>query len=415
VTSAETEQALFPDDDVVFDLFGPRAAGVRQVVIAPPQPLAGRPSLGHSPLPAPSASAADGTGQPAVQSDDAASPTTTIVRVIFVLWLSFALALLLGARGIVHAGKGMPEGMERTVTLAVGDAALQAAQRVGLTRPWDVAEKALGRTPDQTASPLLAGAPTPAASTPPRAPQSSVARITPAFHHETRKARTVKTPKHHTGVRRPTRAFPLRLLVTGDSLTEYLTAALVNDASAAGPVLGFEDTHYGTGLARPDFVDWSVLARQQVASDHPDATVVMMGGNDFQGMTLASGQVLEPFTAAWIREYQRRAEVCMRIWTQGGKKRVYWLSIPPARDAAWARADADMNLALRRAAAQVPGARYLNILGPVTDHGRYADFVTEHNGQTVLVRTADGVHLTQEGSAIVADEVLRVLRRAWHF
>jgi hypothetical protein len=105
----------------------------------------------------------------------------------------------------------------------------------------------------------------------------------------------------------------------------------------------------------------------------------------------------------------------MRIWTQGGKKRVYWLSIPPARDAAWARADADMNLALRRAAAQVPGARYLNILGPVTDHGRYADFVTEHNGQTVLVRTADGVHLTQEGSAIVADEVLRVLRRAWHF
>jgi hypothetical protein len=234
-------------------------------------------------------------------------------------------------------------------------------------------------------------------------------------HHDSRPAKEISQPKHHLTLRRPTKRFPLRLLVTGDSLTEYLTAALVNAASAAGPVLGFEDTHYGTGLARPDFVDWSVVARQQVTADHPDAVVVMMGGNDFQGMTLPNGRILQPLTPAWVREYQRRAEVCMRIWAQGGRRRVYWLSIPPARDANWAQADADMNLALRRAAAEVPGARYLNILGPVTDHGRYADFVTDAHGQTTLVRTPDGVHLTQAGSDIVANEVLRVLRREWHF
>jgi hypothetical protein len=74
-----------------------------------------------------------------------------------------------------------------------------------------------------------------------------------------------------------------------------------------------------------------------------------------------------------------------------------------------------MNLALRRAAARVPGARYLNISGPITDHGRYADFVTDPHGQTTLVRTPDGVHLTQAGTEIVAREVLRVLRRDWHF
>ncbi|MDQ2745459.1 MAG: DUF459 domain-containing protein, partial [Chloroflexota bacterium] len=62
----------------------------------------------------------------------------------------------------------------------------------------------------------------------------------------------------------------------------------------------------------------------------------------------------------------------------------------------------------------VPGVRYLNILGPITNHGRYADFVSI-GGQPALVRTPDGVHLTTTGSTIVAREVLYVLKRVWHF
>jgi hypothetical protein len=203
--------------------------------------------------------------------------------------------------------------------------------------------------------------------------------------------------------------------VAGDSLTEFLGPALVDEAASAGPVRGFVETHYGTGLVRPDFVDWSDLARQQVAADHPDAVVVLMGGNDFQNMAPANGAILPAGSPAWTREYQRRAEVCMRIWGQGGRARVYWLSIPPARDAAWAHVDAQINLAIRHAAHDVPRARYLDILGPITDHGRYADFVKNAQGQEILVRTPDGVHLSTTGSTIVAGEVLRVLERDWHF
>ena len=103
----------------------------------------------------------------------------------------------------------------------------------------------------------------------------------------------------------------------------------------------------------------------------------------------------------------------MRIWAQSGKARVYWLSIPPARDSGWAYVDSRINLALRRAAAHVPGAEYVNILGPITDHGRYSDFVNE-NGHPVLVREPDGVHLTQIGSQIVANEIRSLLVRQWH-
>jgi uncharacterized protein len=87
--------------------------------------------------------------------------------------------------------------------------------------------------------------------------------------------------------------------------------------------------------------------------------------------------------------------------------------MPPARDSSWAYDDAQIDGALQRAAVRVPGAEYLNILGPITDHGRYADYVYE-NGQPELVREVDGVHVNLAGSAIVAHEVLRVLAREWH-
>ena len=102
----------------------------------------------------------------------------------------------------------------------------------------------------------------------------------------------------------------------------------------------------------------------------------------------------------------------MRIWAAGGTRRVYWLAMPPARDPGWAYDDAQIDLALQRAATQVPGAEYLDIRGPITDHGRYTDYVYR-NGQPVLIRESDGVHLNVAGSTIVANEVLPVLVREW--
>ncbi len=47
----------------------------------------------------------------------------------------------------------------------------------------------------------------------------------------------------------------------------------------------------------------------------------MMGGNDGQGITLANGQVLPDGTDAWAKEYRRRVEVVMRIFSDNGKRR----------------------------------------------------------------------------------------------
>jgi uncharacterized protein len=343
-----------------------------------------------------------------VPSDAAAVvATASIGHVLRVFAISGVLALLFGARGLLQSSAGMPDGPFQEAVSAVAHPLAAVTGATGITAPWDHLQSALGRT-RQTTAPLLAGAPVTA---PVRLHGTTTGHEPTEGKRPTVAAGAARPRVHALFV--PTKRRPLRLLVTGDSLTEYMGPDVVDIAARVGPIRGFVDTHYGTGMVRPDFVDWSVVARQQVAADHPNAVVVMMGGNDFQNMTMPDGAILQASTPAWTREYQRRAAVCMRIWAQGGKARVYWLSMPPARDAAWTNNTAHIDIALRRAAAQVPGARYVNILGPVTNHGRYADFV-DVNGTPTLVREPDGIHFNATGSAIVSQEVVSMLKREWH-
>lgn len=209
-------------------------------------------------------------------------------------------------------------------------------------------------------------------------------------------------------------AHPLRLLVTGDSLMEYAGPDLVDLAGKDGMVQGSVDIHYGTGLARPDFVDWSLVAKQQTATYHPDVVVVLMGGNDAQNMVLANGQIVYQGTKQWLQEYRRRARICMRTWLQGGVRRIYWLSMPPARSSVMAATEEQMDVALREAAATIPGMQYLNIVPLVTNHGAYADALLI-GGTWTYVRAADGIHLSPGGAERVAEWVFAVIRRQWHF
>ena len=298
------------------------------------------------------------------------SPTTSVGRVVTTLVISLVLAVLLGARGIVHSGNGMHDGPMRAATLAVGNFALRIADFTHLTWPWDEVQAALGREPQPAIAPLLMSDPLPGV-----VPQSPVKSRTTAPHALARRPVPTIRPigtdpkrvaKHLPAAalawvrptHRTTAKYPLRLLVAGDSLVGYLGPELIDEVSRLTPVRGFVDSHNGTGLTRPDFVDWSIVARQEVKSDNPDATVVLIGGNDFQNMTLPNGKFFLAGTPAWTREYERRAVICMQIWARQGNRRIYWLSVPPARDANWAHDDVQINLALRRAAARVPGAEY---------------------------------------------------------
>lgn len=396
---------------VIKDLKRPFNPSPPRMVVLTPRPLEMRPHRSPDEPPA---------GKRVAKRE--LSPTTSVTRLFITLAIALVVSVLFTARGIIHSGEGMASGPAQTVTLTVGHAALGAAEFMHLTGPWDQVEVALGHKSQPALPPLLASAFHRVSSLAAHPGAASHALHRPAHSrikpvHVSRPLRLRARSHASKGLsahpaRIPTAANPLRLLVTGDSLSGYLGPELIDEASRVGPVRGFVDTHDGTGLTRPDFVDWSVVARQQVVADNPDAVIVLMGGNDFQNMTLPGGQFFAAGTPRWTREYQRRAAICMRIWSGNGTRRVYWLSMPPARDPTWAHDDAQINIALQRAAARVPGAAYVNILGPITNQGQYADFVSI-NGQPTLIREPDGVHLNIEGSTLVAHEVLPVLVHDW--
>jgi hypothetical protein len=383
----------------------------RRVIVAPPRPV-GRTRRERQPIALPrlpstnldaaqrlrSALARRARSQ---EGTETVVPTVPIRHVLIVMAVGFALASIFGARGLVHSGQGMDIGIERTVTLGIGQPLLAVTETLGLTWPWDTAEHLLGRNL-QTSAPLLSAPPS-------RSSQSPSTSATSPRSHESARPPAVKPPALFV----PTPKHPLRLLVAGDSLTEYLAPMVADMATRAGPTHAFTDTHYGTGIVRPDYVDWSVVAAQEEAQYHPDAVFVFMGGNDNQNMVAPNGSIIYTHTPAWTREYQRRVEIVMRTWLKRGARRVYWLAMPPARQDYWSKTNAQINVALQRAATDVPGAVYLNLLGPVTDKGKYADFVML-NGQPTLVRTQDGIHLNATGSQIVASEIMRVIKRDWH-
>jgi hypothetical protein len=308
--------------------------------------------------------------------------------------------VLLQAPAMVHAGEGMPPGTTRDLVLGVARPVDLVTGALRLDRPASALAGVFGnKTSDSSSSELLTG--TGRDELPPVVTDAEAGD----GQNPAGAAATIAE------VRQPTASDPLRMLVTGDSMTESVGPAI---AGSAGRAMRTEtDTRFGTGLVRPDFFDWAAYARTQVAERDPEAVVVAMGGNDGQGFTMPDGAILSAGTPEWVEEYRRRAIVVMQIWTGGGKRRVYWMSMPPARSSQLDDYYRKINEAVADAARRVPGVTYVDVAGRLSDNGRYNDYLRDDSGNTVLARTRDGVHLTLDGARMAATIVLSAIRAEW--
>jgi uncharacterized protein len=324
---------------------------------------------------------------------------------------ALVLAILFNSHAMVHAGEGMPAGTTRDLVLDVGRPVDSFAHAVYLDRPRKWLDSLFGHQPAPTGPSDLSRLPAQADNR----PLGSGSRAHPsAPGPKPSAAATVAPPPAVKPLRVPTKAAPLKLLIAGDSMTEFLGPDLINQSSPAGKVTGNTITKYGTGLVRPDFFDWSIFAQQLVNQQNPEAVVVMIGGNDGQGITLANGTVLPDGSEGWAKEYRRRVEVVMRVFSGDGKRRVYWIPMPVPRSQKLAIDYHLMDLAVADAAAVVPGVTDVNVTARLSNHGQYADYLPGANGQPILARTRDGIHLSTDGANLAASLVLAAMNKDWH-
>jgi hypothetical protein len=313
-------------------------------------------------------------------------------KVLVVMLIAFGLSGLFNSKRFVHAAETMPLGWQRTALLHLARPVDSLAHFLHTDRPRDRVDQALGRTP----APANGGAFEP--------PAGVLPTVTPSAGASATSAPAVPVTKF----RDASAAAPLKLFITGDSMIEFMAPKLIAHGEETHALTGSSEVKYGTGLVRDDVLNWPQYAQQQMRKYDPEAVVVMMGGNDGQGMTLPGGKILHEGSPEWTAEYKRRATIMMQVFTEGGKRHLYWVGMPIAKSSRLAGLYQQIDTQLKSAAATVPGVTYVDIWNDFAPGGHYADFV---DGQ--LVRARDGIHLNRDGSTRLMRKLYAILDEDW--
>jgi uncharacterized protein len=194
------------------------------------------------------------------------------------------------------------------------------------------------------------------------------------------------------------------LLVTGDSLSTPLDIELGQRLAPDG-VDVVRDPHLATGISRDDLIDWGQLSATQVEQDHPDAIVIFIGANEGLPMPGPGGEDVGCCDPDWAAVWANRARQLMQNYRQGGAAKVYWLTVPTARDPDRAPITAAVNAAVYAAAAPIASSvRVLDMGAIFTPEDRFRNAI-DVDGRDTIVREPDGIHLNDAGSALAADAV----------
>jgi hypothetical protein len=198
------------------------------------------------------------------------------------------------------------------------------------------------------------------------------------------------------------------LLVTGDSMSTPLDADIARTLASTG-VRVIRDPHLGSGISKSFLVDWGQLSTTQVRRYHPDAVVVFIGANEGFPLPVAGGRKVDCCGPGWAAAYAGRVRRMAYTYRQGGRARVYWITLPTPRDADRRVVERVVNQAIGVAVepwrAQV---RVIDTVPVFTPHGWRSAMPV--NGAQTIVRAADGIHLNDAGSSLLAGIVLNRIR-----
>ncbi len=343
--------------------------------------------------------------------------------------LALVVAAALSTQSLITSAERLAFGPRRTVALSAATAVHDGAASVGLDRPAEllrsvtgrqqdgpVATNGVGREQPDVVTAALDRAPAAPAADSNRSRSASTAQpatSTPSTAAPTTTIATTTTTQPEPSARPVGPGDELRVWTGGDSLGEYVGNHLL--AELADPALVSLELDYriSTGLARPDYFDWPAqLAAVGATDPPPDAMIFMVGGNDDQNMQRDDG-IVELGTDAWYDEYERRVSSIVDA-VDPTTTRVYWIGLPPMREADRHEVSMGMNAVVRRVATTRPHVTFVDLEQRLADpDGLYRSHIAAPDGELRLARQADGVHITFVASTWVADIVWELLEEDW--
>ncbi len=329
---------------------------------------------------------------------DSVAPRWAAGQVIVAVVVGLVLATLLNAQSLLATAERQPFGWQRDVAVGLASPVASFSAAIGLDRPHEAIEAALGRDQavpvDEDESeepPILAQ------------PDDEVGEEATATD-EPEEPTTSPTPTEPPGPmgldRGPvTEADPLRLWIAGDSMVEIqFGTALADLADDTGMIEALEiDFDRGSGLSRPDYVDWPARLAKASRTADPDVMLVYFGGNDAQPLEI-DGAVYEPEDEEWQAEYRTRVSDLMDQLVAAGHH-VYWMGLPIPRSDTMVTRFGILNEIYSSEASERDGVTYVDVwdlfAGP---DGTYSEYLPDRNGDERDMRLDDGIHLTTAGA-----------------
>ncbi len=303
--------------------------------------------------------------------------------VLLAILIGFALGGELNAKSLQRTAEELPFGAKRSVAMVLVKPIAAISSVLQLERPAELADRVLGiDRPEKV---------------------------------DTRQGLGVTGKAgERSGPVTPTKSHKLVMWIGGDSMVQVFGSSLETMARRTGLVAPVLDYKISSGLVRPDFYDWPKRIAAEMASLDPDVAVVMFGANDGQGMKVG-GQVYPFGTPGWMKIYHKRVGMVMdELLTRG--REVYWVGQPIARARYFADNVHTMNSVYQEEALRRPHMHYIDSWSLFTNgKGQYSDYLRDDSGAMVLMRAADGIHLTRAGGDRLAKAVLAQIAADFKF
>lgn len=155
-----------------------------------------------------------------------------------------------------------------------------------------------------------------------------------------------------------------------------------------------------SGFVREDFFNWPDEIKGLIDAERPAVIVVMLGSNDRQQMRVDA--VLEqPLTEAWTKQYEARS-TALATAIQASKVPFIWVGQPSFRPKKMLSDMLAFNDIYRKTAESV-GGTFVDIWeGFVDENGAFVTNGPDINGQTVRLRSSDGINVSKAGKRKMA-------------
>ncbi len=248
---------------------------------------------------------------------------------------------------------------------------------------------------------------------PPRVPRH---RDLPRHHQpRDREATSVTTPPPP---HKPDVAPAKTGIVIGDSMAEWLAYGLEQAYAESAEIGVVRKVRSSTGLIDPCKGELRKWLEQSLANEKPVFVAIMIGINDRHSM-----QACEPSgksdgvkaatyafrSREWAEAYGKEVDEAISLLKTKGVP-VFWVGLPPARNIR--AADVGSLNDIFRGRAEKDGIEYIDVWDAFVDEdGDFTMRGPDVNGQTRLLRAADGLNFTKPGARKLALYLEREISR----